>query len=218
VNVAPGSTFEAVIDTGETGLAGVITVEANDNLGVTSVAATSSGISELASGVYAAAGLVAPDTAGHYTLIWKNAGVVLGIEDLVVTYTAPAAGVPGPGPYVDRTELQRVLGKTAPTADELAAMDRVLAAAASEIDWDVGYTADNPAPAPPPSIVAEVNLERAAERFDSIADPDQSGPLAEVGAPDPVVADRQLQDRVVCVQFDVDDGCVRVLGGVGQRF
>jgi len=37
-------------------------------------------------------------------------------------------------------------------------------------------------------------------------------------APDPVVADRQLQDRVVCVEFDVHDGCARVLGGVSQCF
>ena len=38
------------------------------------------------------------------------------------------------------------------------------------------------------------------------AEPDQSGPLAGVGSPCPVVADRQLQDRVVCVELDVHDG------------
>jgi hypothetical protein len=57
------------------------------------------------------------------------------------------------------------------------------------------------------------DLERAAQRFDAIAEPDQSGPLAGVGSADPIVADRQLQDRVGCVEFDVHDGCVRVLGG-----
>ena len=62
------------------------------------------------------------------------------------------------------------------------------------------------------------DLERAAERFDSIAEPDQSGPPVEVRSPDPVVADGQLQDRVVCVELDIHDGCVRVLGGVGERF
>jgi hypothetical protein len=193
VNVAPAASFEAVIDVGTGGLVGTITVEANDNLGVTSVAATGSGITEIASGVYAAAGLVAPDTAGQYTLIWKNAGLVLGIEDLFVTYTAPAAGVPGPGPYVDISELQRVLGKTAPTADELDAMNRVLAAAANEIDWDVGYTADSPAPAPPPSIVAEVNLERAAElwRFSYST----SGVLPQGPDIGPIVAPRDTWHR-----------------------
>src|SRR6266566_3077915 len=60
------------------------------------------------------------------------------------------------------------------------------------------------------------DLERAAERFDSIAEPEQSGPPAGVGSPDPVVADRQPQDRVVCVEVDVHDGRVRVLGDVGQ--
>src|SRR5439155_12152272 len=34
----------------------------------------------------------------------------------------------------------------------------------------------------------------------------------------PVVAGRKLQDGVVLVEFDVDDGGARVLGGVGQRF
>jgi hypothetical protein len=194
VNVAPAATFEAVIDTGTSGLVGTITVEANDNTGTTAIPATSLGITEIASGVYAATGLVAPDTAGQYTLIWKAADAgVQGIEDLVVTYSAPAAGVPGPGPYVDRAELQRVLGKTAPTADELAAMDRVLEAAAWEIDWDVGYTADNPAPAPPPSIVAEVNLERAAElwRFSYST----SGVLPQGPDIGPIVAPRDTWHR-----------------------
>ena len=48
--------------------------------------------------------------------------------------------------------------------------------------------------------------------------PTSPDPWREVGSPDPVVADRQPQDRVVGVEFDVHHGCVRVLGGVGQRF
>ena len=55
-------TFEAVIDTGDTGLAGSITVEANDNVGGTAIPATALGITEIAAGVYAATGLTAPDT------------------------------------------------------------------------------------------------------------------------------------------------------------
>lgn len=35
--------------------------------------------------------------------------------------------------------------------------------------------------------------------------------------PDPVVTDRQPHDRVRRVEFDVHDGCVSVLGRVGQR-
>jgi pyruvate dehydrogenase (quinone) len=53
---------------------------------------------------------------------------------------------------------------------------------------------------------------------DGVAEPGQSGPLGGVGAADPVVADRQPQGRVGCVEFDVHGGGARVLGGVGQRF
>jgi glutamyl-tRNA reductase len=60
------------------------------------------------------------------------------------------------------------------------------------------------------------DLERAAECVDPIPEPEQSGPL-RVGSADPVVADRQPQDRVVGVELDFHHGCVRVLGSVGQR-
>src|SRR6202022_3064064 len=40
------------------------------------------------------------------------------------------------------------------------------------------------------------HVERAAERFDAVAEPGQSGPLGGVGSADPVVADRQPHDRV----------------------
>src|ERR1700747_1841100 len=36
-------------------------------------------------------------------------------------------------------------------------------------------------------------LQRAAERFDPVAEPEQCGPLAEVGSADPVVADRRCK-------------------------
>jgi hypothetical protein len=42
-------------------------------------------------------------------------------------------------------------------------MDRVLENAAQEIDWDLGYTAASPAPDPESPILADVNLDRAAE-------------------------------------------------------
>jgi hypothetical protein len=95
------------------------------------------------------------------------------------------------GPYVDISELQRVLGKTAPTAAELAAMERVLAAAAGEIDWDLGYSAANPAP--PSDIVAAVNLERAAElwRFSYST----SGVLPQGPELGPVIAPRDTWHR-----------------------
>ena len=95
--------------------------------------------------------------------------------------------------YVDRAELQRILGKQTATADELNAMDRVLDAAASEIDWDLGYTAEAPAPVPPPALVAQVNLERAAElwRFSFST----SGVLPQGPDIGPVIAPRDTWNR-----------------------
>jgi hypothetical protein len=39
-------------------------------------------------------------------------------------------------------------------------------------------------------------------------------PLRRIGSPDPVIADRQPNDRVVCFEFDVHDGCVTVDRGM----
>jgi hypothetical protein len=65
--------------------------------------------------------------------------------------------------YVTVAELQRVLNKPAPTQAEQDAMTRVLENAADEIDWDLGYSAAAPAPDPTSPILADVNLDRAAE-------------------------------------------------------
>jgi hypothetical protein len=60
----------------------------------------------------------------------------------------------GTAAYVDVAELQRVLQKPSPTADEQAAMQRDLDTAAG-IDWDLDYDpVDNPAPPPTPSNTA----------------------------------------------------------------
>ena len=50
-------------------------------------------------------------------------------------------------------------------------MERVLEAAAVEIDWELGYTSLVPAPDPPPPLVVEVNLERAVEHWRQSSSP-----------------------------------------------
>lgn len=68
--------------------------------------------------------------------------------------------------YVDIAELQRVAGKPTPTAAEQTAMQRVLDEAGREIDWELSFSVDNPAPSPGTpeyAILAEVNLARAHE-------------------------------------------------------
>jgi hypothetical protein len=95
--------------------------------------------------------------------------------------------------YVDAAELQRVLGKPAPTAAEAAALDRVLEAAAQEIDWDLSYDpVDNPAPVASP-LLADVNLDRAVElwRFNYSA----VGVLPVAAEQTPIVAPRDTWYR-----------------------
>lgn len=98
--------------------------------------------------------------------------------------------------YIDVLELQRVLNKPSPTAAELQALNRVLEAAAREIDWDLGVSVDNPAPLPPDpaaDILADVNLNRAQElwRFNY-----SSAGVVTVGPdPTPIIAPRDTWYR-----------------------
>jgi len=65
--------------------------------------------------------------------------------------------------YTTVAELQRILNLPTPTAAQTTAMQRALDAAAEEIDWELSYNATTPAPVPPPPLVVQVNLDRAAE-------------------------------------------------------
>jgi hypothetical protein len=67
--------------------------------------------------------------------------------------------------YATVAELQTLLTLDSPTAQQSVAMQRCLDAAAEEIDWELGYSAETPAPSPPPQLVVEVDLERAVEHW-----------------------------------------------------
>jgi hypothetical protein len=82
-------------------------------------------------------------------------------QDLLLTGYASATI--GGAAYATVSELQRVLQKPSPTAAETTAMNRVLYAAAQEINWDLGYSPDNPAPSATDPILVDVNLDRAVE-------------------------------------------------------
>lgn len=66
-------------------------------------------------------------------------------------------------PYAGTAELARILKLRAPTADQLVAMERVLETAALEIDAELGRTGSFGTPYP--SLVVQVNLERAVEHW-----------------------------------------------------
>ena len=67
--------------------------------------------------------------------------------------------------YATIAELGAVLRIERPTQLQLEAMERCLVAAAEEIDWELEYTEEAPAPTPPPALVVAVNLDRAVEHW-----------------------------------------------------
>ncbi len=67
--------------------------------------------------------------------------------------------------YASVDELKMLLRIESPSTMQADAMQRALDAAAEEIDWELGYTADTPAPDPPPQLVVSVNLDRAVEHW-----------------------------------------------------
>jgi hypothetical protein len=172
MNVRPSAVFEAVIETGDPDLAATIGVELNDNQGITSIGFTTVGISEIATGVFAVAALTAPDAEGQYTLIWRDGagGEVVGIEDVTVTSSAPADPSAPADSYATVDEFKVKLNMArAPSAEQLEQMERVLVAAAGEINAEIGRTDDLE-----PWMVAlatQVNLDRAYEHWQQMENP-----------------------------------------------
>jgi hypothetical protein len=73
--------------------------------------------------------------------------------------------------YATVAELEELLRLSSPTATQTTRMERCLESAATEIDWELGYTSADPAPSPPPDLVVEVNLERAVEHWRQSSSP-----------------------------------------------
>jgi hypothetical protein len=71
--VQKGATFEATVQGFDSGLVGVVGVRILDNVGGTTMARTTAGISELVagSGLYGVV-LVAPQVVGQYTVLWDD--------------------------------------------------------------------------------------------------------------------------------------------------
>lgn len=84
--VDPEAIYEAAVDTGESGLVGVIGLLVVDNQSNVTTPFSTAGIIETPdlSGVYAAT-RVAPDSFGHYTIVWQlDTGETFGIDELFV--------------------------------------------------------------------------------------------------------------------------------------
>jgi hypothetical protein len=131
------------------------------------------------------------DGYGHLGVAEIDAGNTFdeGQEVALVALVADQLPVPGPQPvYATVNELALLLRLNTPTEQQSLAMERVLEAAAQEIDWELGYTAETPAPNPPPALVVEVNLERAVEHWRQSYSP--FGVIAVGAESEPIVAAR----------------------------
>src|SRR6266478_5060189 len=62
------------------------------------------------------------------------------------------------------------------------------------------------------------HVDLSAERFDAVSETDEARPLLGVCPSDAIVANRELEERVLRFQVDMDYGRVGVFGHVGERF
>lgn len=171
IRVSPSTSFEATLELGITGLVG--TLEVGIYEGSTDTATqtlSSSDINEIgASGVYVAT-RTAPGTAGQYVLIWSQDGTLN--PDQVVTEDLTVSGFAGDGDsvsgdaYATTDELFRILKIRNPSDEQVNAAQRVLVAAAGEINTEIDRASDDAALSGwQVSLAAEVNLERAVEHW-----------------------------------------------------
>jgi hypothetical protein len=90
--------------------------------------------------------------------------------------------------YASIDELRFVLRIETPTQLQMEGMQRALDEAATEIDWELGYTAENPAPSPPPALVHGVNIDRAVEHWRQQFSP--FGVIGTGGESEPIITAR----------------------------
>jgi hypothetical protein len=194
MNVAPSTGYEAVFAAGETGLVGTLALGLLDNQGGITDPLDPTGIIETpaGSGIYAATRTSPPD-AGQYTLLWSLDGTTnpakVSIDDLVVTSSAPGAPPTG-DTYGTTDELARILKIRTPTADQTAAMERVLLTATGEIDSEISRVDD--LAGWQVALVTEVCLERAVEHWQQ-----EESPFGIIGMGEPnlVYTARDSWDR-----------------------
>lgn len=156
----PAEAFEAVAQF-DTGLTGTLAVRIIDNAGATTTARTTTGITEYpaGSGVYEVT-LTAPADRGQYSLVWDD-GTNYAVDELVVT--SSATGSLAGDTYATTDELFRILKIRTPTTEQQDAADRVMLAAAGEINAEIDLSATTDLADWQLSLAAQVNLDRAAD-------------------------------------------------------
>jgi hypothetical protein len=157
---APSESFEATAQF-DTGLTGTLGVRITDNEGATVLARTTAGIVEYpaGSGIYQVT-LTAPSTRGQYSLVWDD-GTNYALDELVIT--SSITGTVAGDTYATTDELFRILKIRTPTTEQQDAGDRVMLAAAEEIDSEIDLASTTDLSDRQLAIAAQVNLDRAAD-------------------------------------------------------
>jgi hypothetical protein len=158
----PSASFAALLDaSGRAGLVGTLTVQLEKTDGSTAIAPTTSGITEVEPGIYAAT-LTAPAIAATYIVVWNDAGL-RAAEELTVTATPPETVTPTPTAFTYATPQQvrtalapddDTSGGTAASLSDSQLID-ALVEATNEID---AMVAGAPFSAPVPRLI--VSLDR----------------------------------------------------------
>jgi hypothetical protein len=108
--VETGAPFEAVFDSGFSGLVGTVAVKVIDNDGVTSIGPTTANITETTtSGIYIWNAPAAPVDEGQYSIVWSTDGTFtaeggVGVDELVIVAAGSSVLPPIPDGDEPRTD------------------------------------------------------------------------------------------------------------------
>ena len=166
MRVKPGSTHDLFEEWGVTGA--TLGVRLDDNQGATSVARVTGFVeSPAGSGIYYLDEFTFPDDAGDYVLIFNDDGTTyapdhVSTRPVTVTSSAPEGDYDGTT-YATAEELLAILNVRNASAAQSTKADRVLLAAAGEINRELDLSDDQALDGFGVALASQVNLARAAE-------------------------------------------------------
>ncbi len=166
MRVRPGTTHDLFEEWGVTGA--TLGVRLDDNQGSTSVARVTGFVeSPAGSGIYYLSAFTFPDDAGDYVLIFNDDGTTyapdhVSTRPVTVTSSAPEGDYDGTT-YATAEELLAILNVRNASAAQSTKADRVLLAAAGEINRELDLSDDQALDGFGVALASQVNLARAAE-------------------------------------------------------
>ena len=166
MRVKPGTTHDLFEEWGVTGA--TLGVRLDDNQGATTVARVTGFVeSPAGSGIYYLSAFTFPDDAGDYVLIFNDDGTTydaahVSTRPVVVTSSAPDGDFDG-DTYATTDELLAILNVRSASAAQIAKAERVMLAAAGEINRELDLSAVQALDGFGVAMAAQVNLARAAE-------------------------------------------------------